>query len=259
MEQVSKYLKNTPKDSSVEPIDLQRTLLKDCDRYNSKVMPPDEYDCPKCNNRGNYMYYDDGYTYLKNCDCASIRENNLNIDRSGLNKVFQQYTFDNWKTSKPIHKNMKKLCLDYLDKYNKQTWLYIGGQVGSGKTHIATATLQELMRKGYVGTYKRWHEIVKELKTGMNTKDYQLSMHELKTTNLLYIDDFLKNATDSDLNIAFEIIQARVDRQKATILTSELYLDEIKDEAISSRIIQMCGEHIIQINRDETNNYRVNE
>jgi DNA replication protein DnaC len=81
----------------------------------------------------------------------------------------------------------------------------------------------------------------------------------LKSADLLYIDDFLKNATDSDYNIAFEIIQARVDRQKATIITSELYLHEIKDEAIGSRIRQMCGVNILQIKRDIELNYRTNK
>jgi DNA replication protein DnaC len=258
MEKVSNLLRDGAK-SSDEPFDLEKALLKDCERYNWRTLQPDEYDCPKCGNKGNYMYYEAGYTFLKNCECATIRQNNLNIDRSGLNKVFQQYTFENWKTRNEVHRNMKKVCEDYIDNYNGQGWLYIGGQVGSGKTHIATATLQELMKKSYVGTYKRWHEIIKELKTGMNTKDYQLVMHDLKNCNLLYIDDFLKNPTEADLNIAFEIIQARVDRQKATIITSELYLHEIKDEAIGSRINQMCGDNVIQIKRDSELNYRIKE
>lgn len=258
MERVSNLLK-VGEISSDNPIDLENSMLRDCERYNSRKLNPDEYDCPNCGNKGNYLVYDSGYTYLKKCDCASIRESNLNINLSGLNKIFQQYTFDNWQAIEEVHKRMLEVCQDYINKFNGSGWLYIGGQVGSGKTHIATATLQELMKRSNVGLYKRWHEIVKELKSFMNTKDYQLIIHELKNCNLLYIDDFLKNATDSDLNIAFEIIQARVDRQKATIITSELYLHEIKDESIGSRIRQMCGGNILQIKRDTELNYRTNK
>ncbi len=204
------------------------------------------------------MIYEDGYSFVKKCDCAKIRESNLNIDRSGLSKIFQQYKFENWKITNEANQRMFEVCREYVDKFDGESWLFIGGQVGSGKTHIATATLQELMKNSHVGVYKRWHEIVKELKIGMNTKDYQISMHELKTASLLYIDDFLKNATDSDMNIAFEIIQARVDGRKPTIITSELLLHKIRDEAVSSRIKQMCGDqYLIQIEDDIKKNFRL--
>jgi DNA replication protein DnaC len=47
---------------------------------------------------------------------------------------------------------MMEVCQDYINKYDSVGWLYIGGQVGSGKTHIATATLQELMKRSNVGS-----------------------------------------------------------------------------------------------------------
>jgi hypothetical protein len=93
MEKVSNFL-NVGVKSSDEPFDLEKSLLKERERYNSMVCQPDEYDCPNCNNRGNFMIHEPGYNYLKKCDCASISESNLNISRSGLNKVFQHYTFD---------------------------------------------------------------------------------------------------------------------------------------------------------------------
>lgn len=240
--------------------DVEELVKKDCARFNSREVNGDGvYNCPSCGNKGWRMEYNEKLVIgeLHKCDCHSIRESDLNINRSGLNEVFKQMKFNNWDKSTATTRTMFELANKFVTNFTGSEWFYAGGQVGSGKTHICTALFQELMKNSYVGTYKRWHEILKQLKSEMNTKDYNITMNELKNCQMLYIDDFLKNASESDMNIAFEIIQGRVDRQKSTIISSELYLNEIKDEAIYSRIKQMCGEYYLSIKRTSLNNYRL--
>ena len=59
---------------------------------------------------------------------------------------------------------------------------------------------------------------------------------------MLYIDDLFKgNVTGADLNLAFQLINARYnDRKLITILSSELTLSEIieQDEALGGRIYE---------------------
>ena len=239
---------------------IEEILQKERDRYNAReVIGSGVYDCPSCKNKGWVMIEDRGYNVVKECNCNSIRESDLNINRSGLNEVFRQMTFESWIVNNSTQKVMLEQSKKFVEEFDGIGWFYIGGNSGSGKTHTCTALFQELMKNSYVGTYKRWHEVIKQLKQEMNTKEYTYTMNDLKNCQLLYIDDFLKNASDSDMNIAFEIIQGRVDRHKATIISSELFLQEIKDEAISSRIKQMCGEYVLQIPRKKENNFRLKD
>ena len=84
---------------------------------------------------------------------------------------------------------------------------------------------------------------------------------------VLYIDDFLKTRhgalpTDGDINLAFEIINARYNnRALRTIFSGERGLNEIMelDEALGSRIYQRCGKYKLKIGWGEGRNYRTRE
>lgn len=237
---------------------IEDVMQKERDRYNARIVDYEGiYNCTSCGNKGYVMIEEKGYNVVKACNCNSIRESDLNINRSGLNDVFKQMTLENWNKNTQTTKVMFDKANEFINNFTGVEWFYVGGQIGSGKTHLCTAIFQELMKNSYQGTYKRWHEILKQLKSEMNTKEYNYTILELKNCNLLYIDDFLKNATEADMNIAFEIIQGRVDRNKPTIISSELFLKEIKDEAIESRIKFMCKENFLSISRDSNNNFRL--
>ena len=236
-------------------------LFVERERYNSRIKEAGVgYDCPICNNRQFTMILEGEYNVVVPCECQTIYTTDLNMTRSGLLQIFKTYSLDTFKEKNAVSRNMKAVALEYL-KDDSTKWFFVGGQVGSGKTHIATAILQELMKRGTPALYKRWHEITKELKADMNSKEHNLTLHELKTTKLLYIDDFLKNATDADYGYAFEIIQGRADRKLKTMLSSELLISdiELKDEAVSSRIEAECGKYCIQIGQDKKANYRAEQ
>ena len=257
MQKLSNMMNDTEKsyDWSIDEV-----LQKERDRYNARKLPQtDVIDCERCGNKGMYMVEENGYNVLAKCNCYSIRESDLNKNRSALAMVQDKFTFDKWKITDEVSKIVYDTALDYVNNYDGESWFYVGGQVGSGKSHICSAIIFKLMEQSHVGSYHRWHEIIKELKAIMNTKEYNERMHYYKTTNLLYIDDFLKNASESDMNIAFEIIQGRVDRSKSTIISSEKFLQEITDEAISSRIKQMCGKYLVHIGRNSSRNFRTKE
>ena len=64
--------------------------------------------------------------------------------------------------------------------------------------------------------------------------------------------------TESDINIMFEIINYRYLNSKAIIISSELTQDRLLDfdEAVGSRIIEMCKNRISEVAGIE-NNYRL--
>jgi DNA replication protein DnaC len=76
---------------------------------------------------------------------------------------------------------------------------------------------------------------------------------------VLLIDDLFKgNITKSDINIIFEIINHRYLNHLPLIISSEYTADKLLDfdEAIGSRIIEMCKDYLVQFEGRE-NNYRL--
>lgn len=58
---------------------------------------------------------------------------------------------------------------------------------------------------------------------------------------VLYIDDFLKGSvSEADLNLAYQLLNARYNAARRTIISSELSIGEIAgyDEAIAGRIFE---------------------
>lgn len=163
------------------------------------------------------------------------------IERSGLADVLSRYTFDNYQTPNAQRKNIKAAALRYAGQVANE-WFVIIGRPGSGKTHICTAIVGKLIESGRNCKYMLWRDEVRELKSLVNdTEAYRQKMDELKGIDVLYVDDFLKgNVTDGDKNVAFELLNARYNQRKPTIISGERSIEQLMDidEAIGSRIYE---------------------
>ena len=98
-----------------------------------------------------------------------------------------------------------------------------------------------------------WRDEITKLKSVIfNENKYGSFIYRLKSVEILYIDDFFKTGknlkkdfqapTQQEVNIAYEIINARYATKKNTIFSSELSIDDLDkiDESISGRICEMC-------------------
>jgi DNA replication protein DnaC len=134
------------------------------------------------------------------------------------------------------------------------------GQVGSGKTHLSIAIANELMKKNIGVLYMQYREAIIQLKQCiMDEENYNREIDKYKNATVLLIDDLYKGkTTDSDRNIMFEIINYRYLKSSPIIVSSELTVDAIIDidEAIGSRIVEMCKGHIFEFSGQELN-YRL--
>jgi DNA replication protein DnaC len=113
-----------------------------------------------------------------------------------------------------------------------------------------------------------WCEDSKKLKSLVNEyTEYQAAINELKSVDVLYIDDFFKTQhgeqpTKGDINLAFEILNHRLmNPDQITIISSEKTLTDILsyDEATMSRIYQLTGKYKTNIAKDRAKNYRLKE
>lgn len=236
----------------------------EAERYNSLKGDLTGYDCPKCKNKG-WIGIATGENWaMAPCECMKIRNSMSRLERSGLANAVREYTFKNYRADEPWQKNILTKAVEFAKA--PEGWFYIGGQVGSGKTHICTAITAHLLKKGKEAVYMRWIDDTVKLKALKNyDEDYSRMIDKFKGAEVLYIDDFFKTEkgqrpTAADVNIAFELLNHRYNnRQLITIISSEKTLNELLDvdEAVGSRIKHRCGGNYIQVERGADRNYRL--
>ena len=236
-----------------------------CKSYNNSPGELTDYDCKECKNRGNFMEYKNGYEFMRGCRCMEIRRNIRRMKKSGLTNVMKRYTFDNFEANENWQKSILESAKKYVNSNDGQ-WFYIGGQVGSGKTHICTAILLEFLNKGMMAKYMLWRDEIVRIKANVNDDEgYTRTVNPLKTAQVLYIDDFFKTEkgktpTTAEINIAFEILNYRYNNKGLiTIISAEYAMDKLIDidEAVGSRIYQRTKEYCINIAPDMKKNYRL--
>lgn len=226
-----------------------------------------EYNCPKCKNRG-VIYepkYNGDYKRWEQvavvCDCGKIRAEYKRRNCSGLKKMMDKYTFENYMAAEPWQQQIAQAACKYVR--NPVQWFFIGGQPGCGKTHICTAMANALMKRGMSVRYMIWNEELSALK--QKTTDavvFDSGINSLKKAEVLYIDDFFKSksVTAADVNITFRILNYRYNEILPTIISSELSIDQIDgiDEALASRIAELTAKNAIYVSTDKSKNYRIN-
>lgn len=257
--------KQTESDAAKEASRLERAYRmaeREAAAYNEKEGTLSGERCPVCKNKGYIALVKDGFTVLRPCKCMTAREAMRNIERSGLKNVIDRYTFDTFETDNPIAEGMKQTAQAFLK--SQDAWMYMGGQVGCGKTHICTAVCGELLKAGKQVVYMLWKDEATKLKSLVNEPEYEDEIGKYKFCEVLYIDDLLKpvksdSVTGADVRLLFEIINSRYAGRRQTIISSERLMSEIIeiDGATGSRIYQMAKGYTVGIPNGKGKNRRL--
>lgn len=125
---------------------MREAAIAEAERMNAVEGNMVGYDCPKCKNKGYIAGVKGLYMVMAPCECMNIRANMARLERSGLKDSVAEYTFKNYKADKPWQKGILEKAVEFAK--DPKGWFYIGGQVGSGKTHICTAIASHLIKKG---------------------------------------------------------------------------------------------------------------
>lgn len=135
------------------------------------------------------------------------------------------------------------------------------GQVGSGKTHLSVALALNFLNKAIKVVYMPYRDKITSLKQNMLDDEYYKKLvWKYQTCEVLLIDDLFKGKiNDSDINIMFEIINYRYLNQLPIIVSTEFTVEKLLtfDEAIGSRIYEMCKDYIVEVEKNKDNNYRL--
>lgn len=191
---------------------------------------------------------------------------------SEITEEFKKLGFRSFVTDeKPqIIKDSYETALEYFQAFKtikdqRQNSIALLGQPGSGKTHLLTAISNNLINKLQVSVlYFPYVEGFNDLKDDFDQLESKLE--RMKNVDVLFIDDLFKpvtvqtnsgrikkpRATEWQLEQMYAVINYRYLNHKPILVSSELTVDEIVDidEALGTRIYQMCQEFIVLIKGD---------
>jgi DNA replication protein DnaC len=128
----------------------------------------------------------------------------------------------------------------------KENWL-LHGPTGVGKSHIATATGREAIRKGYTVLSCSTHKLLADLFGARADGSYQRKMNRLSAVDLLILDDFgLRPTANPGGDDLYEIIHRRYERG-AILLTSNRdpseWADLFGDNLLASAALDRLTHH----------------
>jgi DNA replication protein DnaC len=273
-----------------ERLELENAKVQaDADRYNERpgalnvdhmdangnLVRGDGIDCEACLNKGSVYVVltgEDGVArmYFKQCSCMKRRLAVRRIRESGMERALETCKLERFAVENEWQQRMKDAALAYLnDGVREGAWLYIGGQSGSGKTMICTATVGVILRKRAV-RYMTWPHEAQKIKAVANAAEqYEALVKPLKEADVLYIDDFWKptfgrdgredGVSGADVRLAFDVLNYRYVNRLPTIISSEWFSSELAkiDEAVAGRVIESAGVYRVDIGRDKARNMRM--
>lgn len=208
-------------------------------------------------------------TYSKQCECVKRKKIARLMAASGITEEFEMLLFGNFITNgKPqMIKDAYECAVEYFKDFEKikgerANSIALLGQPGSGKTHLLTAIMNNLINKKSTHClYFPYVEGMSDLKNDFDQLETKLDA--MRKVDVLFIDDLFKpvsgkpRATEWQVEQIQSVVNYRYLNHKPLLISSELTTDDLLDvdEALGSRIYQMCKYYtvIIQGNRMELN------
>lgn len=219
--------------------------------------------CPHCGKQMPFMGFISGESvhWLREakqaCECegatkaaAEEKAREKEAKRREKVKELQEYaglaardisrTFDNF-TETPENRKALKTARLYTQRVIDgtvlqlpQNSLYIYGNYGTGKTHLAAAIANEAIAIGKQVVYTRFGELCRDVKRAYESKAKEGEdniLRKYKTCFLLVLDDLGKEKiTDWSLALLFELIDSRYRDMLPTVITANYSVEQTVDK-----------------------------
>ena len=173
-------------------------------------------------------------------------------ERSGLSKRMKGYTLGNFRPTVSNAAGRARVKVDgYLEDWEENLeagkGLYFCGGVGTGKTHLAVAVMNELIRRKRVPSlFVTVPELLDNLRETYNKPGRNLDewMDAVQNAEFLVLDDLgSERPTEWVRERIFVIVNHRYREALPTVFTSNIGPKDLAEqlgERTASRIIAMC-------------------
>lgn len=238
--------------------------------------------------------YGKSFQIWVDCSCEKQKIANKLIKASEITDNFKAMTFANYYTEgqSSLVVEAKDLAMEYFKEFEKLTTglteaeemavgIAVLGQPGFGKTHLLSALSNNMMQKKLKSVlYFPYVEGFDDLRDDF--EKLQAKLIRMKEVDILFIDDLFKPVNKRDRNgevvldknnmpikipqassweikQIYSVVNYRYMNKKPIFLSSELDFDEmiLLDEALGTRLYQMCKRYFLIIDKDLSLNYRL--
>ena len=201
------------------------------------------YDCPDCR--------DTGYIGSEKCHCFRQQEITLLYEQSGIQEMIARENFDTLSTAYYEGEDLRRfenavaISHKFVDDFKKsyQNLLFYG-TVGTGKSFLSGCIARELLSQGQAVIYFSacgLFETLARYSFDTKAKEGLYNFYkDIYNSDLVIIDDLGTEVTNSFVTSQlFSLIGERHLRHRATIISTNLNLEEMRDrysDRIFSRI-----------------------
>ncbi|RQW10397.1 DnaA ATPase domain-containing protein [Paenibacillus rhizophilus] len=230
--------------------------------------PSSEPVCIKCRGQEGEFYRDEkGYEYWRDCECVKRKKAERLMHSSNITEEFQSKSFGTFE-KEDLHPDVSTahdLAYEYTKNFlnirkSRMNSIALLGQPGCGKTHLLMAVSNNLIKRGIEVIYFPWVEGWTEI-----CEDYKLMperVRRLQRAEVLFIDDVYKGRdepTKTQREQFFAIVNYRYMENLPMLISSERTIAEMCqfDEAVGSRINEMCRDYKAIINKNMELNRRL--
>ena len=230
---------------------LKKLLEKTRKNLNLPEIEP-KYSCKICD--------DTGFVDGKYCKCLTKEINNILAKESGFGKLesFAKTKFDIHNNPDYI-KKLYKLMRDWCHSDFNKNLVFLSGQTGVGKTHLARCMAKELIDLNKVVLLTTSFAMNQDFLKSYASKDLDEKDYILKkylNAEILFIDDLGTELRQPGItvNYLYMILNERKVNKRPTIITSNLTLADLQDyydERISSRITDLSTSICLYIDGDD--------
>lgn len=169
-----------------------------------------------------------------------------------MDDKFREATFSTFQATKHNERNFK-LCTRYAEKFelmpNKNQGLLFWGDVGTGKSFAAACIANYLLERKIPVVMTSFVKLLELIQS--NGDEGTKILNKLEYVRLVIFDDLgAERSTDYALEKVYNIIDTRYRKKLPMILTTNLTIEEMKDEIdmrykrIYDRVFETC--HPIQ-------------
>jgi DNA replication protein DnaC len=190
--------------------------------------------CPHCGGTGWKIVEHEGLSSAKKCECGAERRARKIEERANIPPLYRNASFDNFSTPRdnPIAESAIRQLLVTVRSYAREfplterPGLLFIGDPGTGKTHLAVATLRMLISRGFEGVFYDYQNLLDRIRSGYD-KDSGVSDKEAYRaaldSEILLLDDLgAHRVTDWVIDTVTSVITYRCNHKKPLIATTNI-------------------------------------